>query len=145
MNPPRFRSLWLTAVLMLTAGLLHAQLGRPKAEITPLVEGDAVRVRGPVRLALQVSLPEGLHTQSNKPRDPNLIPTALTIDAPPGVTVEELVFPPSTDLKQANQDQPLAVFEREFAIGVGLAVAPNAPAGKLVVPARLSYQACDAN
>ena len=36
----------------------------------------------------KVSLPEGLHTQSNKPRDPLLIPTELTIDAPAGVTVE---------------------------------------------------------
>ena len=52
------------------------------------------------RLALKVSLPEGLHTQSNKPRDPLLIPTELTIDAPDGVTVKEIVFPPSTDLKQ---------------------------------------------
>ena len=64
---------------------------------------------------------------------------------PAGVTVEELVFPPSTDLKQAGQDQPLAVFEREFAIGVRVAVAANAPAGDLVVPAHLRYQACDAN
>ena len=50
--------------------------------------------------------------QSNKPRDPLLIPTELTIDAPAGVTVKEIVFPPSTDLKQVGLDQPLAVFER---------------------------------
>ena len=39
-----------------------------------------------------------------------LIPTELTIDAPEGVTVKEIVWPPSTDLKQQGQDQPLAVF-----------------------------------
>ena len=91
-----------------------------------------------------MSLPEGLHTQSNKPRDPLLIPTELTIDAPSGVTVKEIVFPPSTDLKQAGQDQPLAVFEQTFAIGVQLAIAP-APAGQVAVPLHLRYQACDAN
>ena len=32
-----------------------------------------------MRAALRVVLPEGLHTQSNKPRDPLLIPTVLTI------------------------------------------------------------------
>jgi hypothetical protein len=32
--------------------------------------------------------------------------------------IDEIVFPPSTDLKQAGLGQPLAVFEREFAIGV---------------------------
>ena len=35
----------------------------------------------------------------------------------------EIVFPAPIDLKQAGVDQPLAVFEREFAIGVQLDVA----------------------
>jgi len=123
----------------------QAQIRRPRAEVTPITDGDGVHAGAPARVALQVSVPEGLHTQSNKPRDPTLIPTELSIDAPAGITIEELVFPPSTDLKQAGQDQPLAVFEREFAIGVRLAVAANLPAGVLVVPAHLRYQACDAN
>src|SRR5437868_10737962 len=120
MNPLRFRLLALAAVLTLTAAVSHAQLGRPKAEVMPLIESEGARAGGPVRLALQVSLPEGLHTQSNRPRDPLLIPTVLTIDAPAGVTVDELVWPPTTDFLVAGQGQPLAVFEREFAIGVRL-------------------------
>ena len=95
-------------------------------------------------MALQVSLPEGLHVQSNAPRDPSLIPTVLTIDAPAGVTVDEIVYPPSTDLKQVGQDQPLAVFEREFVVGVHLTLAPGLPAGDISVPLHLRYQACDA-
>jgi thiol:disulfide interchange protein len=39
----------------------------------------------------------------------------------------------------------LAVFEREFAIGVQVTLAPGIPAGDLVVPARLRYQACNEN
>jgi thiol:disulfide interchange protein DsbD len=116
----------------------RAQASRPKADVVPLV-GEGARV------ALKVSLPEGLHTQSNKPRDPLLIPTELTIDAPAGVTVTEIVFPPSTDLKQIGQDQLLAVFEQTFGIGVQLALAPAAPAGRIAVPFHLHYQACDAN
>jgi thiol:disulfide interchange protein len=91
-----------------------------------------------------VSLPEGLHTQSNKPRDPLLIPTELSFEPPAGVTITEIVWPPSTDLNQAGQDKPLAVFEHEFVIGVQLSLAPTA-SGDLSVPARLRYQACDAN
>jgi cytochrome c biogenesis protein CcdA/thiol-disulfide isomerase/thioredoxin len=98
-----------------------------------------------MRAALRVSLPEGLHTQSNKPRDPLLIPTELTIDAPSGVTVKEVVFPPSTDLKQAGQEQPLAVFEQTFGIGVQLAIASSVQPGTITVPFHLRYQACDAN
>ena len=122
-----------------------AQSSRPKAVVTPLTEHATTRTGGTARAALKVSLPEGLHTQSNKPRDPLLIPTELTIDAPAGVAVKEIVWPPSTDLKQAGQDLPLAVFEQTFAIGVQLAVAASVPAGKLAVPFHLRYQACDAN
>ena len=135
----------LSLVIVSTAVVAHAQLRRPTAEITPLVETASVRAGGPVRLALKVSLPEGLHTQSNKPRDPLLIPTVLTIDAHTGIIVDELVFPPTTDLAQVGQDQPLAVFEREFAIGVAVTLGKEAAPGDHVIPAHLRYQACDAN
>ncbi len=98
-----------------------------------------------MRAALRVTLPEGLHTQSNRPRDETLIPTVLTVDAPAGITWDEVVWPPAIDLNQAGQDKPLAVFEREFLIGVKLTVAPAVAQGEVVVPARLRYQACDAN
>ena len=123
----------------------HAQVRRPRAEVAPLIERFGLHAGDTARVALRVSLPEGLHTQSNKPRDPLLIPTELTFDTPAGITVKEIVFPPSTDLKQAGQDQPLAVFEQTFAIGVQLAIAPALPAGKVTVPFHLRYQACDAN
>ena len=123
----------------------HAQNSRPKATVVALIEHARARGGQAARAALKVSLPDGLHTQSNKPRDPLLIPTELTIDAPAGVTLKEIVWPPSTDLKQAGQDQPLAVFEQTFVIGVQLAIAATVPAGKTAVPFHLHYQACDAN
>ena len=120
-----------------------AQVARPRADVTPLVEGPT-RAGSAARVALKVTVPEGLHTQSNKPRDPLLIPTALTIDAPPGVTANEIVWPPATDLIQAGAKLPLAVFEREFLVGVQLSMAPSLE-GEITVPAKLRYQACDAN
>ena len=116
-----------------------AQLRRPRAEISPLVESPTVRAGTSVRVALQVTLPEGLHTQSNKPRDPSLIPTVLTVDVPAGITWDEVVFPPPLDFTVAGLDQPLAVFEREFLIGVRLTLAPNVAQGAIEVPAHLRY------
>ena len=121
------------------ASTANAQLRRPRAEISPLVESPTLRAGSSVRLALQVTLPEGLHTQSNKPRDPTLIPTVLTVDVPAGITWDEVVFPPAIDLAQAGQDKPLAVFEREFLIGVRLTLAPNVAQGAIDVPAPVSY------
>jgi thiol:disulfide interchange protein len=129
-------------VSALAAG--RAQVGPPPpAAVTALVERAEVAPGAVVRAALQVALPEGLHVQSNRPRDPLLIPTTLTFEPAEGVSPTEIVFPDSIDLKQIAVAQPLAVFEREFAIGVQFELAGTVSTGELVIPARLRYQACD--
>jgi thiol:disulfide interchange protein len=144
MRNPR---VWIALIgaLIATSVAADAQMVRPKADIATVVERESIRAGGPARVVLQVSLPETFHVQSNKPRDPSLIPTELKIDAPDGITVEEVVFPPSTDLKQAGSDQPLAVFERAFDVGVRLAIAGTVGPGDVKVPLHLRYQACDAS
>jgi len=131
------------AILALATALAQAQIRRPKADVTPLVERPGVAAGGPVRLALKVSLPEGLHVQSNTPKDETLIPTTLTIDAPAGVTIDEIVWPKVVPLKQEGQPQPLEVFEREFVIGVQATLAASMAGGDLAVPLHLRFQACN--
>ena len=126
------------------AAALSAQIKRPQATVTPIVERPAAAAGSPVRLALKVSLPESLHTQSNKPLDPTLIPTVLTIDAPAGVTVDEIVYPPAIELKQQGLEQPLAVFEHEFVVGAQVTLGPGrARRATSSLPGRLRYQACN--
>ena len=131
------------AFVSLLSGTARAQLRPPVATLTPLVERDSVAAGSSTRVALQITLPDGFHIQSNKPRDPSLIATVLTIDAPAGVTTTEVVFPTPVDLKQAGSDDPLAVFEHDVAVGVTFAVASSAPSGELVIPVHLRYQACN--
>ena len=121
--------LFLSALALLagTAGQATAQLRRIPAEITPLVESDGVRPGTTVRAALKVALPEGFHVQSNKPRDPSLIATELAVEGPSGIQVDELVFPKAVEFPQEGLDQPLLVFDREFTIGVRLALPANLP------------------
>lgn len=132
----------IALALSLVSDIVLAQLMGVRADLTPLVESDGV-AGSTVRVALTVTLPERFHVQSDAPRDPSLIPTVLTIDAPAGLTVVEVVYPDPTDFDQAGQAEPLAVFEHEFMIGVVLDVADDTPTGSLDVPARLRYQACD--
>ena len=138
------KRLLVPALIVLATAGADAQIARPRADVTPLVEG-ATHAGSEVRAALEVTLPEGLHTQSNKPRDATLIPTTLTIDPPPGVTVDEVVWPAPMDLRQAGSDKPLAVFERTFLVGVRLSLSASTGAADITVPANLRYQACDAN
>jgi DsbC/DsbD-like thiol-disulfide interchange protein len=134
-----------TIVLAMLSVTAAAQPARPKADATPIIETTGVHAGTTVRLALRVALPDGLHVQADKPRDPSLIPTALMIDPPTGITVVEIVYPKPTDLTQAGQKEPLAVFEQTFTVGVRVNLDRGLLPGDVVVPARLRYQACNAS
>ena len=143
--PPRFRfaSVATLALLVCCSASARGQAPPPPATVDPIVEHAAASPGGALRAALKVTLPAGLHANANKPRDPNLIPMVLTVTPPAGVSVREIVYPDATDLKQEGIEEPLRVYEREFAIGVRFGVDKTAAAGDLTVPARLRYQACD--
>ncbi len=133
----------LVAAAALSRGTAAQQ--PPPVQLTALAERDTVSPGGSLRLALRVEVANGLHLQSNQPREPGLIATTLYFDPPPGITIPEVVFPPSTDFRVAGFDQPLAVFDNRIHVGVSVQVASDRPPGELVLPGRLRYQACDEN
>jgi thiol:disulfide interchange protein DsbD len=137
---------WPQVLAVVTAAMLTAMPAaqeRPVPEVTVVANADGVRPAGAIRLAVRVSLPEGIHVQSNRPRDPLLIPTVVTPTLSAGVSLVETVYPPATDFVQAGLAEPLSVFEHRFAIGLELAFAPGVPPGDVTVPVRLRYQACN--
>ncbi len=115
----------------------------PLADLTPLTASDSVRAGEEFLVGTRVRLPDGLHVNSNQPRDPRLIPIVLTVEPTPGVSVLEVVYPEATELEQAGAEEPLTVYENDFTIGVRLALSPDMPPGDLTVGSSLRYQACD--
>ncbi len=134
-----------TLVIMAALVLPAAGFGqsRPRAEVSPAVETDGAHPGQTLRVALKVTLPETLHVQSDRPRDPSLIPTVLSLDLPDGFSLTSLVYPESFELKQEGLDQPLVVFGHEFVTGAHLAIRDDVAPGTFVIPGRLRYQACD--
>ena len=138
------RSASLVAVaLLVVAHAAAAQMKPPRAEVTPVNPASPVVAGSSTTLTLKVRLPREFHVQSDKPRDPFLIPTALTVKPPAGIVVDRLVYPKPTDLAQAGRKEPLAVFGGEFSIDVRLTTSAEAAPGDIVLPAQLRYQACD--
>ena len=134
----------VAAAFVAMAGSAHtAAQGRPKADVSIVADADGVHAGQPARVAVRVALPDELHVQSNAPRDPMLIATAITVTPPLGVSVQEVAYPAASDFAEAGQATPLAVFEQRFAIGIRLTVADDVQPGELAVPVRLRYQACD--
>ena len=139
----RFGTLGLVLTFSAVAATAAAQTGQPSpAVLSPYVAATAVKPGESVRLALRVVVPEGQHLQADRPRDPTLIPTFLWIDQSVA-KVREVVFPQTTDFRVEGLPDLLAVFEHEFTIGVEAVVPATQPPGRLVIPARLRYQACN--
>ena len=131
------------AIVMTITAPLAAQSQRPQAEVAPVVETSPVRAGSPATIALHVRLPKDVHVQSNKPRDPSLIPTVLTLEAPAGIVVESIEYPAASDLPQPGRQEPLAVYGSEFAITVRLSLAAGLRAGEVTIPGVLRYQPCN--
>ena len=119
------------------------QLLKERIELTPLLVDKTAAPGAKRRASLRVRLPADVHVQSDKPNDPSLIATALTVTSPSGITVDRIVYPAASNLTQAGRDKPLAVFGPEFVIQVQLTVAADASPGEITVPAQLRYQACN--
>lgn len=133
----------LVSGLALSASPAQAQIRRPRAELTPVVQRQAVRPGETVNGELRVELPDGIHVQSDNPREDYLIPTVLSFTLPDGVTVEEITYPPASDWYLQGQEEPLAVFESEFSVRWTLALSEGVSPGAMLIPGSFLYQSCD--
>jgi hypothetical protein len=133
----------LIIAALLSAAPVAGQARRPRADVTPVVPTTEVAAGSTAVVSLKVRLPKDVHVQADKPRDPSLIATALTIEPPAGVTVERITYPPATELAQQGRREKLLVFGPEFEIEAHVAVAGSVAPGDLVIPLRLRYQACN--
>ena len=133
-------------VFLLLIALLAAPalaVAQTVASVSPLVSASAARAGATIDLAVRVTLPDDLHSQSNKPKDEGLVPTTLTFEPSANVTPKEVVFPPAREFTLETGDI-LLVFEREFIIGARVAIASSAaPGSSITINARLRYQPCN--
>ena len=133
----------LAVMVVVALASVAGQARRPVAEVAATVETKAPRPGATVRLIAHVRLPAGVHVQSNKPRDPDLIPTVLSVTPPKGAALVDVVYPKASDLTLPGYKEPLAVYPNEFDIVVRVKLDAGAQAGALAVPATLRYQACN--
>ena len=140
---PMLACLLLMSVLASTSTSASAQFRQPSAQLTTTVVEEIFRAGDTATLKLEVQLPEDIHVQSDKPRDPYVIPTLLTLALPDGLTMGGITYPESTDFQLVGWEAPLLVFEHEFTIEVLLNLAVSLPTGEIVIPGSFLYQACD--
>jgi DsbC/DsbD-like thiol-disulfide interchange protein len=81
---------------------------------------------------------------SHKPSDAYLIPTTLTPQLPPGIQLDEMVYPEGRSEKFSfSPDKPLNVYTSSVTLRLRLSANANAALGATSLPFILRYQACN--
>jgi len=106
-------------------------------------DADAAHPAGTIHAALRIKIQENWHVHSNKPLEEFLIPTLLTVTPPDGIALRGVFYPEPVLLELEFSEEPLAVFENEFVIGIALEVGPDVVPGTYPITGALQYQACD--
>src|SRR5437667_12064374 len=139
----RFMESLFVAIALMTmplAGLAEKKPGEAASIEKVEIQGDA-KPGGNIVAVVHVKLEKNWHVQSNKPSDPNYIPTVLMLSPRPGVKPKTIKYPQGTSEKVQGLAKPLSVYDGDFQISVPLTLDGNAKL-PLTIPATLSYQAC---
>lgn len=88
----------------------------------------------------------GLHINSNKPTEPELIPTVLHFSLPGDVVIGRVVYPAGKLTSfPFDPKQKLSVYSGDFAIKAHVLAPGSASTGTYTIHANLRYQACADN
>lgn len=124
--------------LALPMSTLLAQINKP-INITP-PEPLLVKAGANVEETLNLSVREGFHVNSDKPKDEYIIPIKLTWTGAP-LETRQVIYPKPAEIKVG--DQQLTVFSGSFPIKTQFHVAEGAAKGTVTVSGKLRYQACN--
>jgi thiol:disulfide interchange protein DsbD len=126
---------FVTALLLACAvsGVAHAA--------DPVVVTGTIALE-PARVVVDLTIAPGWHVNANHPTDEFLVPTALDLAPPPGVTVGAVEYPtPVERVLSFSAGKPMRLYEGQVRLTASRQGEP-APDGPALV-ARLRYQACD--
>lgn len=131
---------WLTLALLPLAADAQKKPGEAATIESVEIKGEAIP-GSRVTAVVKVKLAEGYHAHSDKPSQPEFIPTVLKVESVAGVKAGTVVYPAAKSERVPGLPKPLSVFEETFEISVplGLSASVKLPA---TIPATLSYQAC---
>jgi hypothetical protein len=141
----------VVAVAAIAMAALFAQ-GQSDSPNRSILKGAAVEYLYPEQVTVPAGKPsdvtlhfriaQGLHINSNKPKDDFLIPTTFSIPDGTGVHLASTNYPAGMEFTlPMDPSTKLSVYTGEFTIQAKIVAAT----GNHLVEAKLHYQACDKN
>jgi DsbC/DsbD-like thiol-disulfide interchange protein len=96
-----------------------------------------------IRAMVTIDIPSGFHINSNRPLAKFLIPTSLKVEAPAGVRVGPVGFPPARLRSFSFSPDKLSVYEGRVMLRFNVNVPQNFSGDELNLRASLRYQSCN--
>ena len=127
------------------AGLSAAQQDDALVKLRLLHSHDFYPVGGQYPLALMATVADGFHINSDQPDDSDLIPTRLSMEAPPGITLERITYPQPRRHQVKGENSPWLVWDGQIKFLLVMGIAPEVAPGSHELTLSLFYQACDDN
>jgi len=103
---------------------------------------DKVQKNSEIKIAVKLEIEEGWHINSNIPNEEFLIATEIIIDSTK-IEIESMQYPKAKDVTFSFSELPVSVFEGTVYVGAIIKISESAQLGKLEIPIRFSYQACN--
>jgi len=95
-----------------------------------------------VKFLVRLKVDDGFHVNAHEPRQEYLVPTSLTLEKNPAVTLEWAIYPAPRELRLEWADETLLVYEGTVWLGGELRVAPGTRPGTLALSFAIRSQAC---
>ena len=96
-----------------------------------------------VNLALLLNIKEGWHINSNKPLDPNLVPTSVNLKDTSAYKLKEIKYPQPELKKLAFSEKELSLYEYEAVIKIQIVIDKNYNEKNLIINGKIQYQPCN--
>jgi thiol:disulfide interchange protein DsbD len=122
-----------------TAFSRAASVLQPQAYVSlqPVPRGRAFEI------AVVAKITPGFHVNAHEPSEEYLIPTKVTADLPPGITVVETDYPRGVMRAFQFSKTPLRVYETSFTVRMTMRAGNSAALGRHKIPLTVGYQACN--
>jgi thiol:disulfide interchange protein DsbD len=108
--------------------------------VTGLLSHDKVAPGQAFRLAVVLNLPAPWHCNANPASQPEFIPTTVSFNATPSVTIGKITYPAGQVEKVSWSDTPVALYSGKVAI---IAEGKLTGTGPVTITGTVKYQACD--
>jgi uncharacterized protein len=102
-----------------------------------------IRIDSAVTVELSLNIKNGWHINSNKPLDPNLIPTVVSLNDTSSFKVKIIEYPLPQLKKLSFSENELSLYEDQALIKIRIIINKNYKKRDLVINGKVQYQPCN--